>query len=68
MGNFKCSQKTLISQFLYHIFPVNFERVNFLVSYDTSQKKPVKLTGKSNKNFNHQKHYKMIEFKKDRIY
>jgi hypothetical protein len=31
-------------------------------------KKPVKLTGKLNKYLNHQKHNKMIEFKKDKIY
>jgi hypothetical protein len=38
------------------------------IIFSTSQKNPVKLTGKSNKNLNHQKHNKMIEFKKDRIY
>jgi ABC-type protease/lipase transport system fused ATPase/permease subunit len=34
MGNLKGGHKTLTSQFLYHILPVHFERVYFLVSYN----------------------------------
>jgi hypothetical protein len=33
----KGGHKTLTSQFLYHIFPVHFERVNFLVVYYKSK-------------------------------
>jgi hypothetical protein len=32
--NLKGDQKTLTSQFFYHIFPVHFERVNFRVYYN----------------------------------
>ncbi len=34
MANLKGDHKTLMSQFLYHIFTVHFERLNFLVSYN----------------------------------
>jgi hypothetical protein len=41
---------------------------NKLLFIDWIAKKPVKLTGKSNKYLNNQKHNEVIEFKKDRIY
>jgi hypothetical protein len=36
MRNLKGVHKTLKSQFLYHIYPVHFKRINFLIESKTN--------------------------------